>query len=67
MAASQLAPPLYLRLLEKLLSGWDRTDPAWWRWWPHFSANVMSSALVNPLYSEYVAKTDRRICVSVGQ
>lgn len=62
---SQLAPPLYLRLLEELFGGQDWTDPTWWRWWPNLSADVMSSAVVNSLYSQYVAKTNRRICVSV--
>ena len=62
---SHLVPPLYLRLLEELLYGQHQADPTWWRWWPDSAEDAMSSALIHSLYTESIATTDRRICVSV--
>jgi hypothetical protein len=60
---SHLAAPLYLHLLETLLSRHQK-DSNWWQWWPKLTEDVLLGVLTYSIYS-YIPDTDRRICVSV--
>ncbi|KAH7922300.1 hypothetical protein BV22DRAFT_1094901 [Leucogyrophana mollusca] len=61
-----LAPPLYLLLLEILLQ--ESTRPDWWRWWPLTPIDQQghpASALVNSFYRVHLPGTDRKVCLSI--
>lgn len=61
------APRLYICLLEELLlqhqnEGGQQSN--WCEWWPKPDQDA-DSMLIRSLYSKYIAKTDRRICLTV--
>ena len=63
---SHLVPPLYFHLLEHLVRNANRTDSAWWRWWPYSTDDMIARTLIDSFYSGCIAKTDRHICVTVA-